>query len=137
MRKFALSIAAVVVLAAPQAAEARGGGILTSREARSVARSYVTAQVEGLRPGLVLDGPLPRRALTTPALVEALRQFRGLTVVATRVSARVDRVGPARLTVPVAFALRWDDGPGFVCLNRVYVSKHGRSIQAQPGNFDC
>jgi hypothetical protein len=113
VRKFALSIAAVLVLAAPAAAEARDGGMLTNREVRSAVRAYVTTQVE------------------------ALQQFRGLTVTASRVSAPVDRVGPRRVTVPVAFALRWDDGRSFVCLNRVHVSKHGRSIRSQPGNFDC
>jgi|SRR5215208_5629891 len=113
MRKFALSIAAVVVLAAPAAAQAGHRGALTSHEARSAARASVAIQVD------------------------ALEHFHGLTVAATRVSAHVDRAGRSGMSVPVAFALRWDDGPGFVCLNRVYVTKRGSSVEAQAGNFDC
>jgi hypothetical protein len=113
MRKFALSMAAVVLLAAPAAAQADERGKLTAREARSAARAWVTVQVE------------------------ALEQFQGLSVAATRVSAHVDRVGPRRILVPVAFGVHWDDGRDFVCLNNVHVTKRGRSVHAQPGSFDC
>ena len=113
MRKFALSIAAVLILAAPAAARARDRVSLTPYDARSAALGYVTTQVA------------------------ALEQFHGLTVTATRVSAHVDRIGSRSMIVAVAFALRWDDGRSFVCLDRVYVTKRGPSVRAQPGNFDC
>jgi hypothetical protein len=113
MRKFALSIAAVLMLAAPAAAQAGDRDKLTAGEARSATRAWVTIQVE------------------------ALQQFPGLTVTSTRVTGRVDRIGRRRMIVPVAFTLRWDGGPTFVCLNRVYVTEQGRSIRAHPGMFDC
>ena len=112
MRKFVLSMAAVVVLAAPAAAQADRGK-LTVGEARSATRASVTIQVD------------------------ALQQFPGLTVTATRVSGRVERVGRHALIVRVAFALRWDGGPDFVCMNQVHVTKRGQSVRAQPGNLDC
>ena len=113
MRKLVLSIAAVLMLAAPAVASAGDPATLTTREARSAAHAYVATQAD------------------------ALEQFAGLKVVATRVGAQVDRVGPRRVIVPVALGLRWDDGRSFVCMNRVHVTKRGRSIRAQGGNFDC
>jgi hypothetical protein len=113
MRKFVLSITAVLMLVAPAAAGASDPGTLTTREARSAARAYVATQTE------------------------ALEQFHGLKVVATRVGEEIDRVGPRRMIVHVALGLHWDDGRNFVCMNRVRVTKRGRSIRARGGNFDC
>jgi len=41
------------------------------------------------------------------------------------------------MIVPAAFALGWDGGPSFVCLDRVHVTERGQSIRAHPSNFDC
>jgi hypothetical protein len=113
MRKFTLSVAAVVMLAAPATAHAGDRAKLTGGEARATTRAYVSIQVE------------------------ALQRFPGLNVTSARISGRVDRLGPRGMIVPVAFTLRWDGGADFVCQNRIYVTEQGRSIRAHPGNFNC
>ena len=113
MRTLALCVAAVVMLAAPVAAQAGDRGKLTTGEARSAIRAYVNDQVD------------------------ALEQFSGLSVASAHVSGRVERVGPRAMIVPAAFALGWDGGPSFVCLDRVHVTERGQSIRAHPSNFDC
>ena len=113
MRNFALTIAAVVMLAAPAASQADDRGKLTTGEARSAARAYVTTQVE------------------------SLEQFNGLTVAAARVGGPVDRIGHRTVLVPTTFALHWDDGRVFLCSNGVWITKRGQSIHTQPGNFNC
>ena len=113
MRKFALSMAAVLMLAAPAAAEAGDHGKLTNGEARAATRAWMTTQVE------------------------ALQQFGGLSVASTRLGGRVERAGRRAMIVPVTFTFRWDGGPSFDCLNRVYVTERGRSVSAHPSSFDC
>ncbi len=113
MRKFALCFALVLILAVPTAAQAGDGAKLTVGEARAAVHPYIAIQVE------------------------ALQAFPGLSVASARVRGRIDRIGRRRMIVTAVFTLRWEGDPGFVCLNRVYVTKQGGSIRAHPSHFDC